>query len=110
MYCYIYTDCLNYHFFFWYVRRIAGEEGGKDSTSSEYEALLVWVDQAQALMDAPVNVTDEATLSAHSTMIQVSFNVLLKKEKIITFNKYNLFLYYYFIVIYQASTICIFRW
>lgn len=55
------------------VCRIAGEEGGKDSTSSEYEALLVWVDQAQALMDAPVNVTDEATLSAHSTMIQVSF-------------------------------------
>lgn len=51
--------------------RIAGEEGGKDSTCSEYETLVTWVDQAQALMDAPVNVTDEASLSAHSTMVQV---------------------------------------
>ncbi|XP_071545209.1 dystrophin-like isoform X16 [Panulirus ornatus] len=50
--------------------RIAGEEGGKDSTCSEYETLVTWVDQAQALMDAPVNVTDEASLSAHSTMVQ----------------------------------------
>ena len=60
--------------------RIAGEEGGKEGSNSEYEALVTWVDQAQALMDAPVNVTDEASLSAHTTMVQVrKFKISLKE-------------------------------
>ncbi|XP_042209207.1 dystrophin-like [Homarus americanus] len=63
--------------------RIAGEDGGKDSTSSEYESLVTWVDQAQALMDAPVNVTDEASLSAHSTMVQNHVVEMMIKQNLL---------------------------
>ncbi|KAK8748067.1 hypothetical protein OTU49_016299, partial [Cherax quadricarinatus] len=63
--------------------RIAGEEGGKESANSEYEALITWVDQAQALMDAPVNVTDEASLSAHTTMVQNHLVEMMTKQNLL---------------------------
>ncbi|KAK8373968.1 hypothetical protein O3P69_007893, partial [Scylla paramamosain] len=46
----------------------------------EYEALVNWVEQVEALMAAPVNVTDEASLSAHSTMVQNHLKELNSKQ------------------------------
>ncbi|XP_069180920.1 LOW QUALITY PROTEIN: dystrophin [Procambarus clarkii] len=63
--------------------RIASEEGGKDIASSEYDALATWVEQVQALMDAPVNVTDEASLSAHSTMVQNNLVEMTAKQTVL---------------------------
>ncbi|KAK7068113.1 hypothetical protein SK128_001327 [Halocaridina rubra] len=63
--------------------RIAGDEGSKDSSCVEYDALVTWVDQAQALMDAPVNVTDEASLSAHTTMVQNHLLEITTKQNLL---------------------------
>lgn len=56
--------------------RIASEEGGavvagREGGGGQYEGLVTWVEQASALTEAAVNVTDEAALAAHSTMVQV---------------------------------------
>ncbi|XP_066986140.1 dystrophin-like isoform X7 [Macrobrachium rosenbergii] len=63
--------------------KIAGEEGSKEGSNVEYEALVTWVDQAQALMDAPVNVTDEASLSAHTTMVQNHLIEITTKQNLL---------------------------
>ncbi|XP_068223554.1 microtubule-actin cross-linking factor 1-like [Palaemon carinicauda] len=63
--------------------KIAGEEGSKEGSNVEYDALVTWVDQAQALMDAPVNVTDEASLSAHTTMVQNHLIEITTKQNLL---------------------------
>ena len=47
------------------------EECSKDNCNLEYDSLVTWIDHAQALIQAPFNVTDEAALAAHLSMIQV---------------------------------------
>lgn len=68
----------NYNFKFvnYITLRIASEEGGaavagREGGGGQYEGLVTWVEQASALTEAAINVTDEAALAAHSTMVQV---------------------------------------
>ncbi|KAK3861924.1 hypothetical protein Pcinc_032159, partial [Petrolisthes cinctipes] len=56
---------------------VGGREGG------QYEGLVTWVEQANALTEAAVNVTDEAALAAHSTMVQNHLHELPSKQELL---------------------------
>ncbi|KAF2364920.1 Calponin domain [Trinorchestia longiramus] len=59
--------------------RIASEGGG----SSQYESISAWLAQANALLQTPVNVTDESALAAHTTMVQNHVSELNTKKQLV---------------------------
>ena len=52
--------------------RLAQEELIKNGSSADFQNLVDWAQSALNIMETPVNVTDEAALAAHTTIVKVN--------------------------------------